>query len=232
MEWSPWESFVGIRTLAAMCEAQLAAQHGTPTPARSRQAALHLSRRAAALDSGDPRVAAARMKTALALGLRHELDALTTRVVATDPSSSWAWECRGFQHMHLGGDPRAASGYFAQALEIDDPGRSKTGCFHGIAMSHCFAAATGNRWGSFQDAILWSRAALVENPRATWLHRPLALYSHRMGDKLAAQDSVDRLRRACPDLTVSLVAESYPLAANPTAHRDLCQMLAETGLPL
>jgi AraC-like DNA-binding protein len=206
--------------LLACCHAQLATYHGTPYPAVNRNSALELSRRAGVLDNSDPLVTAAR-STATALALQPvEADALATRALAMDPTSAWAWERRGFLRLNSPADADVAITDFRRALQFRGPRISRANCFVGIASAHCKA-------GRLDATDLWTRRAIAENPTATWLYRWQSCYAAKMGDRRMVADAVEKLRRAQPELTVSLLVASFP-----PSDPGWLDALARAGMPL
>ena len=207
--------------LLACCHAQTAIYFGTSTPAAARKTALRLSARAGMLDGQDSLVMTARA-TAASMSLElDEGDALVTRALAMDPSSSWAWERRG----HIGNnaaerDPDGVIADFSRALQLRAPGMPRSYCLVGIAGAHYTA-------GQPVEAERWIRRAVAENPQATCPYLRQTSYALTMGDQTALMAAVERLRRARPDITVSLIAASFPGA--PPQWLDA---VARAGVPL
>jgi adenylate cyclase len=209
--------------LLACCHAQLSIYHGTPSPAAARDAALGLARRAGMLDNTDSLVTTARGAAATLVFQPDEADALVARALAMDPTSTWAWERRGFLGlMNSPADADRVLADFERALQLRGPSLSRANCFVGIANAHLIAG----RWAETER---WTRKAIAENPKATWLYRWQSCYATRMGDRPKIAEAVERWRRAQPDLTVSLLAATYPAWATKP---DWFDELARAGVPL
>ena len=181
--------------------------------------ALGLVARAGGLDSDDPLVTTARGAAASMAMQSEEGDALVTRALAMDPSSTWAWERRGHLRLVRKEDPDQIIGDFVRALQLRVPGMPRSNCLLGIASAH-FAA------GRVAETDRWTRRALAENPDATWLYRWQALYSFKLEDRSRLIQAVQHLRRTLPEFTVS----SLTLKSN--ADPRWLDELARAGLPL
>jgi AraC-like DNA-binding protein/TolB-like protein len=176
--------------LLACCHTQLFNYQGTPSPL-ARDAALRLARRAGLLDSSDPLVTTARAMVAAISSEPDEGRALATRALAMDPTSAWAWERNGFARLGSGEHPDRAIADFLRSLQLRGPAWPRGNCFIGVASAHRAA-------GRPQEAMLWTRKALVENPDAAWLYRELGRAAFAMGDQLGMVQAVDCWRRAQP----------------------------------
>jgi adenylate cyclase len=220
----------------ACCHTQLFNYQGTPSPPASRDTALRLARRAGLLDSSDPLATTARAMAASISPEPDEGHALATRALAMDPTSAWAWERLGFAHlgrcglvvkkedvgrsMTSGGMQGRAITDFERSLQLRGSAWPRSNCFIGVASAH-------NAAGRPQEAILWTRKALAEDPDAAWLYRELGRTAFAMGDRLAMSQAIDCWRRAQPGLTVSLLL-SMGIPCDPR----WCDELARAGLPL
>jgi adenylate cyclase len=205
--------------LLAWSHAQLGAYYGTASPAATRDMAMQLAGRASMLDECDPLVMLARSATA-GLSLRsQEADALAARALAMDPTCSWAWERRG--HAQLGGgDPDGAIADYARALKLRGPSLPRGNCFVAIGIAHAAA-------GRLEDAVLWQRNAVTENPTSTWMYILDSCYALKTGNWSRVAEGVECMRRAQPELSVSLIMATYP-PADPT----WLAALTRAGMPL
>lgn len=193
----------GLATaLAAWGHAQLVMYNGAPAPAEERTRALQLVQRAAILDDGDPLVLAAQCAVYTMAGEFDAAETLVARALALDPSFGWAWGRSGWLHSYRGNSETAIE-HFGRALALDPNPASRANSFIGIGSAHFNA-------GRYEAAVSWLRSALLEQPGASWANRSLSVSYARMGDQLKALDSLDALRRACPDLTVSQVVAAVP----------------------
>jgi AraC-like DNA-binding protein/TolB-like protein len=206
--------------LAALAHLQLVQFHATEAPSAERSVASDLAERAGLLDTGDPLVTTARAAVAIGLERKDEADALVTRALAMDPTHPWAWRCRGALRLLQEDDPDLAIADFRRALQLQGSRASRANIFSGISYAHRLA-------GRFDEGVRWMNWALVENPNATHLHKFLVFRAMRAGDHALARRSLDRLRRAHPDLTVGAVA-----ACKPSTRPDCLEMLVRVGLPV
>ena len=181
---------------------------------------MQLACRAGMLDDCDPLVTLARSATA-ALSLQpHVADGLATRALAMDPTFSWAWERRGGAELSKGGDPDQAIAYFMRALKLRGPSFARGNCFGGIACAHAAA-------GRLEDAVLWQRKALGENPAATWMHIMDSCYALKTGNRSRVVEAVECMRRAQPEFSISLILATYP-----PADPHWVEAVARAGMPL
>jgi AraC-like DNA-binding protein/tetratricopeptide (TPR) repeat protein len=206
--------------LAALAHLQLVQFHATEAPSVERSVASDLWERAGVLDAGDPLVTTARAAVAIGLEREDEADALVTRALAMDPTHPWAWRCRGALRLLQEDDPDLAIADFRRALQLQGPRAPRANIFSGISYAHRLA-------GRFDEGVRWMNWALVENPNATHLHKGLVFRAVRAGDHVLARRSLDRFRRAHPDLTVGAVAASHP-----STRPDCLEMLVRFGLPV
>lgn len=189
--------------LAAWCRMQLVLYHATADPAAARSIAMNLADHAAGLDSlGDPLMLTARSCVAMWAGDPEFADALLARALAIDPSFGWAWERRATILVCYGNPERAIPAY-RRAIALKGPRASPANCWSGIGYAHLGA-------GRYEDAARWLNKALAENPRASWLHFELVPCFIELNELQAARASVDRLRRAHPEMTVERAAATLP----------------------
>lgn len=212
----------GLATaLAAWCHGQLVMYNGTSAPAEETLRALQLVQRAAILDDEDPLVLAARCAVHTMEREFDTAEALVTRALALDPSSGWAWGRSGWLHSYQGNSETAIE-HFGRALSLDPNFASRANSFAGIGSAHFNA-------GRYEAATFWLRTALLEQPGMSWANRSLSVSYARLGDRLKALESLDALRRFCPDLTVGRVVAAVPF--RPDFLDRLGDGLSGLGLP-
>jgi adenylate cyclase len=218
MEIDP--DYAPATALAAWCHAQLVMHNGAPSPKQARTRALLLSERAGILDPDDPLVLTARCAVHTMAGHLEHASELVTRALALDPTSVWAWERSGWVKAFLG-DPEVAIRHFNQANSLDShpPNANR---LIGIGSAHFDA-------GRYNEAALWKRKALQEQPGTAWINRTLSVSYVRLGDQSAALDSVSALRRYSADLTIGKIVAAVPF------RQDFLDRVAEglndLGLP-
>jgi AraC-like DNA-binding protein len=206
--------------LLAWGHAQLGNYYGTASPSAARDKAMELASRAGVLDESDSLVTLARSTTASLSLHRHEAEALATRALAMDPTSSWAWERRGFTQLSNGGDPDRALADFVRALKLRGPSWPRGNSFVGIASAHAAA-------GRLEDAVLWQRKALAENPASNWMYISDSCYALKTGNRSRIAEAVACMRHAQPELSVSLIMATYP-----PADPGWLDAIARAGMPL
>jgi adenylate cyclase len=193
----------GLATaLAAWCHGQLVMYNGTPAPAEETLRALQLVQRAAILDDDDPLVLAARCAVHTMAKEFDVAEALVTRSLALDPFSGWAWGRSAWLRSYRGNSETAIE-HFSRALSLDPNFGTRANSFAGIGSAHFNA-------GRYEAAAYWLRSALLEQPGTSWANRSLSVSYARLGDRLKALESLDVLRRFCPDLTVGQVVAAVP----------------------
>ena len=206
--------------LLACCHGQLALNFGTSSPLTARAEVERLARRAALLDSSDPMVTTARAAAMSLLWQCQEAHSLAVRAVAMDPTSTWAWERRGFTGLCGGEHPDKVIGRYTRALQLRGPGWPQVVSFMGMAAAHRSA-------GRLQEAEDWARKVLAENPDMASTHRWEARYAFDIGDRARMAKAVERMRRLHPDASVSLL-----VACDPRADLHWLDAMAGAGLPL
>ena len=187
--------------LAAWCHAQLILYNGAPSPNQERRNALLLSERAGILDPDDPIVLTARCAVHTMAGqLDHAAD-LIARALELDPTLVWGWERSGWLNAYAG-NAETAIKHFDQATTLD-PRRPNANRLTGLGCA-CFHACR------YDEAALWKRAALREDPGTAWINRSLSVSYARLGDRSAALDALEALRRYSPDITIDQIVHSLP----------------------
>ena len=170
--------------------------------AQERACALRLAQRAAILDSDDPLVLTARCAVHTMAGEFDVADALLARALELDPTSGWAWGRSGWLNSYLG-NSEVAIEHFRRAISLEPSSPSNANNYVGIGSAH-FGA------GRYHAAAAWMRKALLEQPGTLWANRTLSVSYARLGERLKALESLETLRRYCPDLTVGRVVDAIP----------------------
>jgi adenylate cyclase len=207
--------------LAAWCHGQLVMYNGTEVPAEERMWALRLAQRAAILDTDDPLVLTARSAVHTMAREFDVAEALLARALALDPTSGWAWGRSGWLNSYLG-HCEIAIEHFGRAVSLDLNSTLCANSFAGIGSAH-FGARR------YDAAAFWMRKALLVQPDTLWANRTLSVSYARLGERLKALQSLEELRRYCPDLTVGQVVSAIPFRPD---HLDrLGEGLSGLGLP-
>jgi tetratricopeptide (TPR) repeat protein len=187
--------------LAAWCHAQLVLYNGTPSPGQERKNALLLSERAGILDPDDPLVLTARCAVHTMAGQLDHARALISRTLELDPTLVWSWERSGWLNAYSG-NAETAIRHFEQATMLD-PRRPNANRLTGLGCAYFDA-------GRYEEAARWKRLAVREDPGTAWINRSLSVSYARLGDRLAAFDAVEALRRYSPDITIARIIDSLP----------------------
>jgi len=207
--------------LAGLCHAQLAVHNGTDSPMKEKQRALLLAERAAILDPDDSQVLIARCAVHTIAGQFDVASSLIGRALALDPSSAWAWERSGWVKT-FAGEPETGLVHLRRAIRLDPFSPSNANRLVGLGCAYFDA-------GRYDRAAYLMRQALREQPSTAWVNRTLSVAFARLGDRLAALDSLKALQRYSPDLTIGQVMASLPFP------QDFMERVAEglndLGLP-
>jgi adenylate cyclase len=207
--------------LAAWCHGQLVMYNGTLAPAEDKLYALKLAERAAILDDEDPLALAARCAVHTMVRQFGIAESLVTRALARDPAFGWAWGRSAWLQSYQGNSETAIR-HFGRALALDPSLVSRANSFIGIGSAEFNA-------GHYEQATVWLRRGLREQPGTSWANRSLSVSYARLGERLKALEALDALRRFCPDLTVSQVVAAVPF--RPHFLDRLGDGLSDLGLP-
>jgi len=213
----------GLATaLAAWGHAQLVMYNDSQAPSDDKLQAIELNHRAAILDNSDPLVLATRCAVHTMAGELDVAEALVARAIARDPYSGWAWGRSAWLHAYRG-DSKTAVMHFNRALALDPNEFSKANNLVGLGCAYFNS-------GHYDAAAFCLHRATLENPGMWWANRSLSVSYARIGERAKALESLDTLRRSCPDLTVNRVLNSVPY--RPDFLARLGEGLNSLGLPL
>ena len=191
-------------------------------PAEERKEALRLANRASVLEiEGDPLVVTARCAVHTMMKDLDTAKALLERALALDPTSAWAWERSGWLKTYLG-QSELAIRHFRNAIRLAPARCQNAHRFIGIGSAYF-------EGGCYEQAVRWKRQALLEQSSTGWVNRTLAVSYARLGERLAALDSLEALRRSVPDVTISQVVSAIPFTQGFLDR--LSEGLNDLGLP-
>jgi TolB-like protein/AraC-like DNA-binding protein/Flp pilus assembly protein TadD len=199
-------------SLAAWCHAQLVLYNGALSVDRERQNALRLSERAGILDPDDPMVLTARCAVHTMAGQLDHASALISRALELDPALVWSWERSGWLNAYAG-NAKTAIEHFEQATRRDAR-RPNASRLTGLGCAYFDA-------GQYKEAARWKRLALQEDVGTAWINRTLSVSYLRLGDRRAALESLEALRRYSADISITRIVSSLPF------QRDFLDRVAE-----
>jgi adenylate cyclase len=208
-------------SLAAWCRGQRVVYNWSTNVAEDKRQTLRQAQTAMALAPDDPFILTV---LAAALTITHEHQraiALLDRALALDPNSAWGWNRSGWLHNYQD-DPEVAIQHFERSLRLSPFDPLAFNCDVGIGCAHFIAKR-------YEQAALWQERALVVKPTACWIHRTLAPAYALAGDLDRARESVNNLRGAYPELTISDIA--HALAFSREVMRRFAEGLRLAGLP-
>lgn len=212
----------GLATaLTAWGHAQLVMYNDSQAPFDDKLLAIKLNHRTAILDNEDPLVLAIRCAVHTMAGELDVAEALVARAIALDPYNGWTWGRSAWLHAYRG-ESETAIAHFDCALALDSSGISKANNLVGLGTAYFNA-------GRYDAAASCLHRAMLENPGMWWANRSLSVSFLRMGERVRAYESLETLRRSCPDLTVSRVLNSVPF--RPDFLDRLGEGLNSLGLP-
>jgi adenylate cyclase len=206
-------------SLAAWCHAQFVLYNGTQSPVEERNRALLLSERAGILDPDDPLVITARCAVHTMAGQFDHARALISRSLELDPTLVWSWDRSGWLNAYLG-NAEAAVRDFERATRLD-PRPSNATRLTGLGCAYFDA-------GCYEEAVRYKRMALRDDPGTAWINRSLSVSYARLGNRLAALDSLQALRRYSPDITIGRIVAALPFT--PDYLDRVAEGLDELGL--
>jgi len=200
METEP--DYAPATALAAWCHAQLVLYNGTASPCQERKNALLLGERAGILDADDPLVLTARCAVHTMAGQLDHAGALIARSLEIDPTLVWSWERSGWLNAYSG-HAETAVRHFQQANRLGPRRRPSAIGLTGLGCAYFHA-------GDYEKAARCKLTALRDEPGTAWINRTLSVSYARLGDRTAALDSIEALRRYSPGITIGKIVGSLP----------------------
>jgi tetratricopeptide (TPR) repeat protein len=193
MELAPHDALP--MALAAWCHGARGAHFFTARPEVEKLTASKLARRAAQLNSNDPRVEAL-------LGAAQTATVHFDRALALDGGCTWAWNRSGWVNIYRGQAAEAIERFqIARNLDPTDP--LNFFCSIGIAAAHF-------EIGRHAEAAHWFARGMAEHPQAVWSNRFRAPALVFAGKKEEARHSYAELVRVYPELTIAEIRSALP----------------------
>lgn len=198
-------------------------QGWSPDPRQDASEALQCTRRAL---SSDPDCSLALAVDGIVhTTLLKRLDIASERydkAIVSNPNESLAWLLRGTMYAFMGQGSRAmADTQWALRLSPFDPHRH---FYESLAGTACLAA------GQYERALRHGQRSLMANKTHTSTLRVIAIAQWRLGYADDARQTVAKLLKLDPGLTVARYLERTPAAAFETG-RDWSDALRQAGLP-
>ena len=206
--------------LAAWAHGQRVVYHFGADPVTDRTLSAEYARKALALRT-DPTVLAI-VGNALSLLGDDSAEQVIAKALSIDGGSAWAWGRSGWIDVYKGKDDSAIE-RFMIALELAPSDALAVNNLYGIGVAHFNA-------GRFREATQWQERALVEHPSLVWMHRTLCPAYVFSGAKPEASDSIRRLQRGYPELTLAKVTDGLP-PLPPASRERVVEALYDVGLP-
>jgi adenylate cyclase len=207
--------------LAAWCWAQRSVYNWADDLEAAKAKALALADRAAAQSSDDPLILAV-------LGAVHTFARnygvariMLERAVALDPNAAWAISRLGWLDVYAD-RPEQARANFDKALRLSPLDPVNFNIYAGIGSTYVVEGKDNEAAESFIRA-------LQERPNAIWLHRHMAAAFQGAGRIKEAENSLQILRAAYPEITVKRFRQAMVFSP-PTLDR-ICDQLRALGLP-
>lgn len=207
--------------LAAWCWAQRSVYNWSDDIASARAEALMRAERAAELSSDDPLILAV-------LGAVHTFArnygtarVLLERALHLDPNSAWTLSRLGWLETYAD-RPDQAQEHFTRAMRLSPLDPINFNNLVGLASSYQVA-------GDDATAADFFTRALQERPNAYWVHRNLAPALLGAGRLEEAQQSVNTLLSAYPEMTVKKFKDA--MVFSPQVLHRIGEQLHELGVP-
>jgi adenylate cyclase len=207
--------------LAGWCHAQRSVYNWADDIPGSQATARLLAERAADLSRDDPLILAV-------LGAVHTFvrnygtaRVLLERAVALDPNCAWAWSRLGWIENYTD-QPNNAIRNFELALRLSPIDPMNFNNYAGMGAAHYVLQEC-------DQAVLFYRRALQEQPNAKWIYRDLAGSLVAAGRIEEAEQAFVELMRFYPDLTITKFKQAMVF---PNAVLDrMAENLRRLGLP-
>jgi adenylate cyclase len=157
----------------------------------------------------------------MVVGELNEGAALIERALTLNPNLAQSWNLGGWVRLWLN-QPEVAIEHFAQAMRLSplDFG------FHAAETGTAFAHL---RAGRYEEASLWAKKALRDQPRSADAAQAVVLSSALVGDLEKAKDAMRRLLEIAPNRRISTALISKNLS--PKAKARFVDILREAGMP-
>jgi adenylate cyclase len=207
-------------SLLAWCHAQHAVYNWTDEPDRERATAIRLAQQSAAISREDPMVLAI---LGAAYTVSRDFDSAAAqleRAVAIDPNSAWAWNRLAWLSCNQDRADLAIE-QFERAIRLSPLDPMMHLCYLGIATAHFTA-------GRYEDAVLYTKRCLSNQPDAIWCYRMLIPALVFCGRPEEARDALRTLVEGYPGISLEKVRNSLPFTP-PTLARVL-DGLKQAGL--
>lgn len=207
--------------LLSWCHGQHSVYNWSNDPEQKANA-LHLARRAAAVDGRDPLVL---ILLGTAESLVHNIDAAALHVsqgLTLDPNSAWGWNRSGYIYTYRG-QAETAIEHFNRSRRLSpfDPMSHST--FFGMAGASFVAE-------KYDEALAWIDQAIVRGPEMTWMHRLGAACAAMAGDRARAARAVEHIRSFAPGINAEQLTNAVPWQVSEIRERYRTALI-DAGVP-
>lgn len=210
------------QAFASFCHIMRHVQAWQDHPERERDAGLALARMALQDHRDDPTTLCRAAHGLAYHGQDYDMAVRAIdRSLLLNPNSAQALNSSGWIGNYIGDASRSVE-HFHQAMRLSPLDPEMSYMLSGLAIAYCMA----QRW---DDAILWGRRAVDEQPDWTSNYRPLAAAYAQLGRLAEAQNAAAKLMALEPDYSIS--RKSRSTYRDTPSTRLYLEGLLKAGLP-
>jgi len=216
-------NYAQAMALAAYCHAERSQQGWLKDRASEAAEGIRLAARAVDLAKTDATVLWMAAYAARQLSMDASLaKELANRSLQLNPNSAIALAMTGWIEAIMA-EPEKALEHLLRADRLSPRDPRTWFIITGIGMAHFIA-------GNYDDAIVWNKKALAQNPRSAVALRVLAASLARLGQIDHAKETITELLKIEPHLTISSLGARM-LMQHPDVWKKFSEALRQAGLP-
>jgi TolB-like protein/Flp pilus assembly protein TadD len=216
-------NYAQAMALAAYCHAERSQQGWLKDRASEAAEGIRLAARAVELAKTDATVLWMAAYAARQLSMDASLaKELANRSLQLNPNSAIALAMTGWIEAIMA-EPEKALEHLLRADRLSPRDPRTWFIITGIGMAHFIA-------GNYDDAIVWNKKALAQNPRSAVALRVLAASLARLGQIDHAKETITELLKIEPHLTISSLGARM-LMQHPDVWKKFSEALRQAGLP-
>lgn len=215
--------YAAAQAYSAWCYEQRLTREWPTSEPTDRERSIAAARCALAAGSDDAHAVAAAAFVLMMVGREYDasLDA-AERALALNPNTAAVSMFAGMV-FNFSGRPEAARPCFERALRLSPGDTMSFALFLGLAIADL-------RTGSLEDAVVWVRKSIAQNPRWDFSQLILATALAELGRDEESRQTVQHLRSFAPEATISLFRKHLPFRDTDVVERILVALRAG-GLP-